>query len=226
MDVLVEGAEFVQQWWPVGVMVFLLWACWQMGKKPPTRMAILAGALLWPEAAAAQTPTPTPAVKLSSYTWVQYVSSQGKDRAPSFGARLQASARVSRLTLAARLDASAMHEGVSLDNPGTYSSVESYILGAARVAGPVSIAGLWGSTRPTPGESGQERMTWGGGVLVGDGSGEAYVLLMAGRHEVAGDGIRPLIAMQVPLRDRTSVVGDAVLGKGWQVRCGVAVRLR
>lgn len=206
-----------------------------MGRKPKggTRgmggAAVIFAALL-PLHAEAQTPTPSPtpssAVRLSSWTWVQYLSAEGKDRAPSFGARLQASVRVSRLTLAARLDASAMKEGVSLESAGTYSSVEGYALGAVDVVGPFALAGVWGTTRPSPGETGPERQTYGGGLLVGDGTGEAWALVMVGTHEVAGKGLRPLVAFQAPLRDRTSVVGDAVLGRGWQVRAGVAVRLR
>lgn len=178
-------------------------------------------------AQSAPTPSPTPTVRIGSYTWVQYVSSEGKDRVPSFGARLQVSALVSRLLIAARLDASAQKEGVDIQNAGTYSTVEGFILGAARVAGPFSAAGVWGTTRPSLGESGgTERQTWAGGLLVGDGSGEAWIFAAVGQHDAAGKGLRPILALQAPLRDRTSIVGDAVLGKGWQVRGGIAVRLR
>lgn len=185
---------------------------------------LISVACLWPDATQAQ--TPTPAVRIGSYTWVQYVSSEGKDRVPSFGARLQVSARLSRLLIAARLDASAQKEGVDLDNAGTFSTIESYLLGAVRVAGPVSVSGLWGVTRATPGETGPERQTWGGGLLVGDGSGEAWLFAGVGQHDLAGEGLRPLLALQFPLRERTSMVGDAVLGKGWQARGGIAVRIR
>lgn len=189
-------------------------------------------ALLWPDQAAAVPPNgdvlpeASATVRVGSYTWVQYVSSEGQDRVPAFGARLQFSARLSRLLLAAKLDASAQKEGVDIEAAGTYSTVEGYILGAARVVGPFSLAGVWGVTRPTPGETGAERQTWAGGLLVGDGSGEAWIFAAVGHHDAAGDGLRPILALQMPLRDRTSIVGDAVLGRGWQVRAGVAVRLR
>ncbi len=216
-----------------GIIVALILIAIALAGRPPRppRMAGLVLALLssW-MAQPARAEQPADGVfgsaKLSSWTWVQYVSSEGKDRVPSFGARLQGSASVWRLTLAGRLDASGRSEGVNTDNPRTYSSLEGYVLGAVDVVGPVALAGVWGVTRPTMGDTGPEQQTWGGGLLVGDGTAECWALVMVGRHEGAGEGLRPLIAFQAPLRDRTSLVGDAVLGRGWQVRAGVAVRLR
>ena len=208
----------------VGGIAMAMWAV--RGSWRGILPALVAAAVLWPDLSVAQTPTPTPTVRIGSYTWVQYVSSEGKDRVPSFGARLQVSARVSRMLIAARLDASAQKEGVDIENAGTYSTVEGFVLGAVRVTGPFSAAGVWGTTRPSPGETGTERQTWAGGVLVGDGSGEAWIFAAVGKHDAAGEGLRPILALQAPLRDRTSIVGDAVLGRNWQVRAGIAVRLR
>ncbi len=189
--------------------------------------AVLAFAIL-PLSLFAADPTPTPRapVKLSTWTRAEYLAREGKDRTPVFGARLQISVQISRFTLAARLDASAQKDGVSLENPDTHDTAEVYALAAVDVVGPVAIAGLWGSSRPTMGQEGPEQQTVGAGLLIGDGTGELWALLMVGKHEPSGEGLRPLFAVQAPLRDRTSVVANGALGRGWSVRAGIAVRIR
>jgi hypothetical protein len=188
----------------------------------------------------AQTPAPTPASpwKVETSASTQYLAGQDVNRIPVFGTRIEPSFRRGRLTVAARLLASALKDGVDLENPRTYSTLEAHGLIAFDIVGPVAIAGVYGVTRPSVGEDGPNCETWGGGALIGDGTGDRWLLVIHGKHtalmpsEQIGPSIRPtpdyrlLFATKYRLKDRTAFIADgAPLGKGWMLRAGIGVRL-
>ncbi len=174
------------------------------------------------------------ALQWDSWSWTQHLLKPGQDRQLVVGARVAGDLRgPAGIHLVGRIDASALGDGaqVSIEDPKSFSTLELYGGLWRDVAGPFAVAAVYGAALPIEGGSvaAVERYpkTLGVGVLAGNGTGETWALVMLGRHDAAGAGLRVLATGQVLLLGRTSAVADAALGgRGSFVRAGVAVRLR
>lgn len=180
---------------------------------------------------------PAPAFRYRLETWTMTLAKAGEDRRLIFGARAAADyALPGAVHLVGRIDASALPTdggtpNVSLTDLSSAQTLELYGGLWRDVYGPFALTVIGGTS--TPLEGGQvpalERYprTYGAGVLAGDGTGDRWLLLAAGKHEAAGDGLKLLASCQWGLAGRTSIVADAVIGgPGSFVRAGMAVRLQ
>jgi hypothetical protein len=183
--------------------------------------------LLLPLSSFAAEPTPQPPLTYRLDTWTLVHVGGTEAKAPIFGARASAVLKVGRFIAGTWYQASATRDGVDVDNPATYESLEVYVLGAVDVVGPFALAGVSGYTRPSIGETGTDQRTWLAGALVGDGRGDRWALLGVGEHEAAGTGTRFLATWHLRIRDRTAFVGDYVGGSATtrRLRLGVAVQV-
>lgn len=187
--------------------------------------------------ASADEPVPTPSpLRWRLESWTQVLVKPGADRKPLFGARLAADyAAPYGVHAIARIDASALGDGgavnVRLDDPTTFSTVEAYAGAYRNVHGPLAVTAVYGIALPI--ENGAVKPldrypeTLGAGVLVGDGTGDRWLLVMVGRHDAAGRGAKLLVTSQLALVGITSFVGDAAIGgAGSFARFGVAVKVK
>lgn len=168
-----------------------------------------------------------------AYAGIKYhLSADAPDLAPVPNSRLQASATIARLFFAGRLDADSVTVGEE-----SFRSLEGHALVGVRAYGPVAIAGTWGYARPALGDSGRDLEIYGGGVFVGDGlrwsgNGEVWAYVGVVKRRGVGEPLvgepswRPVVALQIPLKDRVSAVADAMGGKGWEFSAGATVGVR
>lgn len=181
-------------------------------------------------------PTAAPLIRTRVETWTQHLFKAGEDRRLVFGARGQAIiAGPAGVHVMGRMDASAIPTdggtpNVSLTDLSSAQSLELYGGAYRDVWGPFALAAIGGTVVPLEGGNlvAQERYarTFGAGVLMGDGSGNRWLLLAVGKHEAAGDGVKLLATGQWPITGPTSFVSDAAIGgQGSFVRFGFAVCL-
>lgn len=164
-----------------------------------------------------------------AYLW-KVVSFTADGRTDVWGGRVLGSVPLGRLSLVARLDASALPGQFKAEDPSTYKSVEGYA-GANYVfaqrdgvtVGPAVVAGL-AMAYDTKGKTlTSNPTTWGVGGRLGTPSGWVYV--MVGQHGAAGRRIGILMTGQWKVTDTFSLVADGVASDKPFARVGIAVSL-
>lgn len=198
--------------------------------------AALAFVLCLPNPSAAQDaePTATPSVRWSLYSGTESLVRRGEDRKLIVFARAQVLASLpAGLQAFVRIEGSAIGAGAAapeLADPTTFSTLELYGGAYRQIAGPLSLAGLYGYTVPI--EDGVAAAvaypkTFGAGVMLGDPRAGRWLLLTYGKHDAAGAGGWTLFAGQLPIDGRISAVADGAIGggAGGFVRFGVVVKV-
>lgn len=107
-----------------------------------------------------------------------------------------------------------------------FDTLEVYGGAYRRLFGHVQVVGLYGYLVPLQPSKVTEEYpeTYGGGFIVGEPTSGRWVLLIAGKHDAAGDGVKFMFAGQMPIDGRITLVSDGVVGgpKGF-VRVGIAL---
>lgn len=187
-----------------------------------------------PGPAPSPAPSPSPAPEAdfhwSSYTFTKTVRTQGSETHQIFGATLAANYRLPKgFRLYARAEATRNQDGgdvaVDIYHPDTYSDLECLGGVTYRLHGPLHLAAFGGASVPFV--AGRVDIakpypkTYFAGVSLGF-SQTTWGYVGVGKHEPSGPGVRVLLAGQLHLKDRASLVGEAAIGRGSYYRGGVA----
>jgi len=188
-------------------------------------------ATLWPDLSLAQTPTPTPAVKLEIRSFIGAYS-HDKTREPLVGLRALLDVPTALgVHLVARADALALSDGAAIDqnlsNIPSFRSGEGFVALYRPVAGAISIECAAGAAMSFERGEAVERKTpriWGCGL--GYHAGDTRITVLVGGHEATGTGTRVLGSVTLPVRGQTAMQIDGAGGGagGWMVRSGIGVR--
>lgn len=186
--------------------------------------------LIWPDLAAAQTPTPTPAVSISTEATTGRVWKTGTDRLAYVGARADVTLLLpSGFALMGRADATATADGAAPDfsNPASFSLLELGIAGHKYLTPNLGVAAAYQigvpmqDGKPVIEQDHPERAGVFGTLTLPIG----HLKAGAGIDEAAGNGVKALFGARVWVKGGTSVGVEGTLIGPPLIRTYISVQI-